>query len=216
MYLSKRRTFVIVLLLFAFLLFASSVVIQEVFFDVTWQLGEYVYAHPIRGIAAFLMLAATSALLSPFSSAPLVPSAVVIWGAEKTFVLLFVGWLIGNITAYAIGYYLGYPVVKKIAPSGRLEKWMQTLSNRVTIWVALLFRLATPSETGYVFGTLHYNFFKYMFITFVSELPFAYVAVYVGEAFVTTGWVAFALFGVVWLAIVSGALYLLDRRSRTQ
>lgn len=216
MYLSKHRVLIVTLLSFVFLLFASSVVIQEVFFDITERLGEYVYTHPIRGIAAFLMLAATSALLSPFSSAPLVPSAIVIWGAEKTLLLLFAGWLIGNMVSYAIGYYLGYPVVKKIAPNGRLEKWMQTLSNRVTIWVALLFRLATPSETGYVFGTLQYNFFKYMFITFVSELPFAYIAVYVGEAFVTTGWVAFALVGVIWLAIVSGALYLLDRQSRTQ
>lgn len=209
---SKKQFWSIILIAIAFLLFATSAIFQESFFYVTGWLSGYAHAHPVMGVVAFVGLAGVSALLSPFSSIPLVPSAVVIWGPEKTFMLLFAGWLIGDIVAYTIGYYLGYPIVQKIASKEALNRWVNILSEKVDIIVAFLFRLATPSEAGYIFGTLKYNFFKYFFITFFAELPFVYIAVYVGEAFVNVGWFAFLTSGIVLLLIVSVAIRLLNNR----
>ncbi|EKD24351.1 MAG: hypothetical protein ACD_81C00040G0001 [uncultured bacterium] len=209
----KKQIFIVgALLLFIFILFASSAIFQDVFFRVTDKLDAYAHAHSVLGPLVFVGFAAMSALLSPFSSVPLVPLAIVVWGTETTALLLLTGWVLGGGISYSIGYFLGYPVVQKIAPKRNLEKWMETLSEKIDISVAFLFRLATPSETGYVFGTLHYSFWKYMCITLVAELPFVYIAVYGGEAFINVGWITFLTLGLSWLLIVGIALYLLDKR----
>lgn len=211
---SKKRIFSILLIVILFTLFAFSAIFQDMFFRITGRLEAYEHLHPSLGPLVFIGLAMVSALLSPFSSTPLVPSAVVIWGAEKTAILLFIGWILGSIFSYGIGYYLGYPVVKKIASKKSLDKWVEILSNKVDVATALLFRLATPSETGYVFGTLKYNFFKYFFITFLAELPFVYIAVYLSEAFINAGWLAFLVLGCAWLFMISVAIHLLNKRLR--
>ena len=50
-----------------------------------------------RRWALFVLLAAISAVLAFFSSALLLPVAVFTWGSKVTFVLLWLGWLLGGI-----------------------------------------------------------------------------------------------------------------------
>ena len=66
-------------------------------------------AHPRLGAVAFVVFAALSAILAFFSSALLLPAAVYTWGTTVTLVLLWLGWLLGGISTYALGRGLRRP-----------------------------------------------------------------------------------------------------------
>ena len=82
----------------------------------------------------------------------------------------------------------------------------------MTFPLLLLFRLAMPSETGYVFGLFRYDFCRYLLITFLAELPFAILIVYGSDAFIQTNWWSFAILFLVGVAIIALAYRLFIRR----
>ena len=51
------------------------------------------------GAVLFVVMSAAAAMLAFFSTAVLVPVAVVTWGQTGTFVLLWVGWILGGVCA---------------------------------------------------------------------------------------------------------------------
>ena len=73
-------------------------VVEHAFEAAGGRLGR----HPVAGVLAFTGLAAMSAMFAFFSSAVVVPVGVQNWGGLLTGVLLWVGWLIGGATSYAI------------------------------------------------------------------------------------------------------------------
>jgi uncharacterized membrane protein YdjX (TVP38/TMEM64 family) len=181
----KRVAAAVVLVSVLMLLFWLSAVFQKTFFEWFSVLEEYAKTHENEGMILFVLFATLSVLLGPFSSVPLVPLAVGVWGTTITFILLYVGWFLGGMLSYAVGYYWGYPLVKHLVPVEKIHAWRKELGNKLEFFILILFRIATPSETGYVFGILRYSFPKYLFITALSELPFAFLVVRAGDAFVT-------------------------------
>ena len=137
------------------------------------------------GMAVFILLAALSAMLSPFSSAPLIPIALVIWGPVLTAIMLLAGWTIGGMLAYFIGWKFGYAIAIKFVAREKIDKWSMVIKNKFSIFLLFVFRLMTPSETGYVFGVFRYPFWKYLLITFLSELPYAFGLSFAGEAIIS-------------------------------
>ena len=134
------------------------------------------------GAATFVLLAALSAMLSPFSSIPVVPIALVIWGPMLTSLMLLAGWLLGGMLAYGIGWKFGYPLVSSFIPHEKIDRWSKQLERKVSIFLVLAFRIMTPSETGYIFGILKYPFWIYVLVTILSEIPFAFAISYAGSA----------------------------------
>jgi uncharacterized membrane protein YdjX (TVP38/TMEM64 family) len=148
---------------------------------VRW-LEPYVREAGVWGAVAFAVFAALSVLLGPFSSGPLVPSAVLAWGQLRTFSLLLLGWMLGNITAYAIGRYAASPLLRRLVPWQRIEEWMDRIPRKRMLWLAVLLRLTLPSEVGYAYGVLRFNFAGYVALTLLAELPTALLLVYGSSA----------------------------------
>lgn len=209
----KKTLYAFALLVLILGLYGSSSLAQGLLSDFTGLLQRYLTEHLVLGAAAFSSLAALSVLLGPFTSVPLIPSAVAVWGIPQTLTLLLVGWILGSSLAYAIGRLLGETVVKKLVGEAKLADWMGTLDRRLSFPLLLLFRLATPSETGYIFGILRYRFGRYLLLTFLAELPFALIAVYAGDAFTRSGWESFGGLILTWLLIIGGALWLFRREA---
>ncbi len=140
--------------------------------------------HPVGGPMLFFLLAALSAMLAFFSSAVLVPVGVYAWGKLACLGLLWGGWLLGGLAAYAIGRYLGRPVVAALMSADVLERYQQRISARAPFRLVLLFQLALPSEIpGYLLGLARYNLFKFTVALAIAELPFALGTVYLGASF---------------------------------
>ena len=122
-------------------------------------------------------------MLAFLSTAVLVPVAVVTWGQTGTFVLLWVGWILGGVCAYTIARHFGRPVVG-VLTSGEALAYGDRISKEAPFGLILLFQLGLPSEIqGYVLGLLRYSFAKYVTALGLAELPYAIVTVYLGVSF---------------------------------
>jgi len=200
-----RTTIITALVAVLAIIFLSSAGLQAGFSDAADAVNAYIAAHEATGVTAFILFAALSAILSPFTSIPTVPFAVVVWGEELALLFLVIGWCIGGIISYAIGHYGLHAIFQKIFRMKRIEAYRSKFSEHSEFILVVLFRLALPSEvTGLVLGSLRYDFLKYLAATLISEIPFAIVAVYAGGAFVLNSPLQLAL----WIAGGSAMLIL--------
>ncbi len=169
-------------------------------------------ANRLLAYGLFTGLAMVSVLLGPFTSTPVVPVALLLWGKWVTFGLLMVGWMLGGIGAYAVGKHFGYPVVSKIVSPQRVNAWRNLFARRVTFVWALLFRLAMPAETGYIFGLVKYHFRKFLAATFLVEVATGAVLISGGNALLQRDIVQFAAWIAGGIIIFAGAAYLLRKK----
>ena len=208
----KKIIFIFILVLLVAFLFGSSVYLRGVLVDLTAIFEEFIGQYPILAMAAFVLLSAISMLLGMVSSVPIAPLAVAIWGTTITLLLLLFGWLLGGCASYAIGRYAGYPLIGRITGRRRLKEWMLKLKSRMTFPLLFLFRLAMPSETGYVFGIFRYDFWRYLLITFLAELPFALLVVYASGAFIEADWQMFTSLLLIGAVVAALMYYLFERK----
>jgi uncharacterized membrane protein YdjX (TVP38/TMEM64 family) len=139
---------------------------------------------PLLGVALFVLLAMTSALLFFFSSAILVPVGVSAWGAVPCLLLLWLGWLLGGVIAFAIGRYLGRSAAQALIGTARLASFENHLRGRLGFLGVLVFQATLPSEIpGYVLGLLRYRFLHYVAALALVELPYAIATVYLSASF---------------------------------
>lgn len=212
----QKTLITFLLIIAAAFLFWSSISIQSIFYESVLSIEKYAAQNDILIIAIFIVLAALSAMLSPFSSLPLVPAAIMIWGNFLTGIFLLIGWLAGETLAYIIGYYAGYPLVRQLTSFERVRYYQEKISKKAEFWLILLFRFAMPAEIpGYALGIIRYHFGKYFLATFLAELPFAFISSYAGNALISNnpaifiGIVAFAfLFMMVMFYFFSKKLHL--------
>ena len=172
-------------------------------------------AHPVVGMLLFVLLSALSAMVAFFSSALLVPVAVYSWGQPATMLLLWVGWLLGGLCAYAIGFGLGRPLLKTMGATRLLDFYRDRLPGQVPFVLVLLLQLALPSEIpGYLFGLLRVRVRTYLAALALAELPFVVGTVLVGDSVVEQRGGMLLLLGAVGAGISLYALLLLRRRLR--
>jgi len=169
--------------------------------------------HPFLGAVAFVLLAAISAVLAFFSSALLLPVAVFTWGSTVTFVLLWLGWLLGGIATYALGRGLRRPQAEAQKTSSQFDFYLQRIPGEATFALVLLLYLALPSEIpGYVCGYLGVRLRTFFAALAVAELPYAVGAVLLANGAVNRhiGWLV--SLGLIGAALSLYALRALHRR----
>lgn len=159
---------------------------------------ELILNQSARGMAIFVLLSALSAMVAFFSSAVLVPIGLLAWGSTATFALLWLGWLLGGVGAYATGRFLGRRAVAWLIHEDQLRRYERRLAASAPFLVILLFQLALPSEVpGYVVGVLRSRFRTYLAALALAELPFAAGAVFLGESFIRRDRGALVAMGLV-------------------
>ena len=152
---------------------------------------------PLFGMLVFILLAIISAMLAFYSSAILVPVGIYAWGSTVCFLLLLVGWLLGGMLTYTIGYYLGRPVTSKLIGEKRFSIFEEQIRKHTKFIYVLLFQVALPSEIpGYVLGTLHYRFLFYLIALAITEIPYALGTVYLGSSYLERNNMVFLILGV--------------------
>ena len=183
------------------------------------ELAESAIAgHPVFGRLLFVLLAMTSAMLAFFSSAILAPIAIYTWGPIETFVMLWIGWVLGGMTSFLIGRYLGRSVASILLGEARLSRWEKQLDQHTRFFHILLFQAAVPSEIpGYVLGILRYPFVLYLTALAIIELPYALGTVFLGESFLKGDSLMFIAIGAaaILLSVIAFQVHHRMARRRT-
>lgn len=186
-----------------------------------WLLGVIasaegmIRAYPAWGMAVFVLLAAISAMLAFVSSAALIPVAVYAWGPVLCGVLLWIGWFVGGILSYAVGRYLGRPIVTRLVRPGTMARYEAFVHRGAAFIPILLVQLAVPSDTaGYLFGMVRCPPGLYLVALAVAEVPYAIGAVYLGTSFLERRLLPLLLLGAMGALIGMAAWWGVRRGKR--
>ena len=172
----------------------------------------------MAGSVVFFLLSAISAMLAFASSMLLVPPANEVWGKPVTFLLLWGGWTAGAIGAYFIGYFARPLLHRLVAEARRWRSISNIASKRMKVWAAMLVCLAVPSEIpGYVFGGLHYPFWKFLAAISVAEAIYALGVIIAGESLLEAkpGALVATIGILVVVAVGAGMLLRAQRKRKT-
>jgi uncharacterized membrane protein YdjX (TVP38/TMEM64 family) len=190
----RRHVLLLAVVVGAVALLWLSAGLQAAFVEALESGEAFAERHPLASRAAFVVLAAVSAILMFFSSVALVPVAVHAWGAGQTVVLLLLGWFLGGHLAYAIGRFLGRRVAEHFVAARDLDRCADLLSVRMSVVEVALVKTLLPAEApSIVLGVLRYPYLKLVPVLLLSELPFALWSVYLGQALVEDRRLAFVL-----------------------
>lgn len=177
---------------------AASSDLHEALMDVLAVTENIIGQYPLAGAAAFVVLAAISAMFTFVSIAVIVPAAVFAWGAAASIGLLWLGWILGGVATYGIGKFFGRPVIRWLTVGEALRRLESRIPDNAPFWLITLLQLALPSEIpGYVLGLVRYPFFRYVLALGLAELPYTFATVYLGASFVE---------GRVGLILITGVL----------
>jgi uncharacterized membrane protein YdjX (TVP38/TMEM64 family) len=193
-----KRAAILVVLCITLAAIASSSDLHEALMGVLAVTEDIIGQHPIAGAAAFVILAAISAIFTFVSIAVIVPAAVFAWGPAASIALLWLGWILGGAATYGIGKFFGRPVVGWLTAGEALRRVESRIPDNAPLWLITLLQLALPSEIpGYVLGLVRYPFPRYVLALGLAELPYTFATVYLGASFVE---------GRVGLILITGAL----------
>ncbi len=200
----KKKLIILAIVTATTLIFWGSTMLQEEYWRLVGFFENHAIARPILSIFVFLALSVLSVMFLFFSSLWLVPVAVSVWGSLMTTIMLLVGWLVGAIFSYILGRYAGYPILKYFVPLRKLDYYHDIFSKNSSFLLIFLLRFTVPSEIpGYALGILRLNFLKYLLITFLAEIPYAFVTVYAIGAILSRDPIVLGSIIFVWLAAAS-------------
>lgn len=199
---------------------AAVVVSDTAHAGLSWLLGAAeptIASRPVLGGLAFVLLSALSAMVAFFSTALLVPVALDAWGPLLTGALLWTGWTIGAAGAYALGRYLGRPVVRRLASADVLARYERWVSARAPFGLVVLFLLALQSEVpGYALGMARYSPARYLLAAALVEVPFTLLTLIIGAGLVQRRLGLLVGAGAAILLLSGGAFLAFRRRSSSR
>ncbi len=175
----KKKLFLIAVIIAVAFIFWGSTILQEEYWQLVIFFENHATARPVLSTFIFLILTVLSVMFLFFSSLWLVPVAVSVWGSFITVLLLLAGWLLGAIFSYFLGRYAGLPILKYFIPLRKLDYYRDLFLKNSSFFLIFLVRFTVPSEIpGYALGIFRLNFLKYLLITVLAEIPYAFVTVY--------------------------------------
>jgi uncharacterized membrane protein YdjX (TVP38/TMEM64 family) len=178
--------------------------------------SDVLATRPRWGAVLFLVLSAASAMLAFVSTSVIVPVALVTWGHRGTFLLLWLGWILGGVCAYWLSRLLGRRIMRSTVSPETLA-FGDALSTRAPFHLVLLFNLALPSEVpGYALGLIRYDFRKYVAAMAIAEVPYAIATIYLGDSFLQRRAFAAIAVGAVIVGLSIWALVALHKRLTPQ
>jgi len=181
----KRNVAIAVSLAFIGFLIWSSIAFQNFFARIVPYFQRLTGEHAVLSVLAFIGLGALSTMLSSFITITLVPVAVLVWGNALTALYLGVGWLLGDILSYFIGYYAGNPLIKIFLPYEKIQYYLKKIPPNAEFKLILLFILSMPAEIpGYTIGALRYKFTKYAAAQALNEIFYSILVAYAFTALV--------------------------------
>jgi uncharacterized membrane protein YdjX (TVP38/TMEM64 family) len=164
--------------------------------------APFIERHPIGGAIVFILLSALSAMVVFFSTAAITPIAVDAFGPVVALLLLWSGWILGGVTAYAIGRFMGRRVASWLIEPRRLIEYTRRAKRISTFSHVLLFQVAIPSEIpGYVLGLSGCRFRTYLAAIAIGELPYAIGAIFLGDSFLDRNYIVLLAVGLSGVAL---------------
>lgn len=206
----RRRLMYLMLAVVAAAIVAASERLHQEIVHLIALAAPTIAAHPVWGAVVFVAVSALGAILVFVSSWLLVPIGVEAWGPWWCAAFLMAGWFLGGAVTYAIGRYLGRPMIRRLLPDQLIARYEGRIPAGGGFLPAVLVTVSVPSDIGgYFFGLVRYPVRAYFPALLVGELPYGLGAVLLSDAFLQR-----RLAVMLAVAGVTGLVLLWARRHR--
>lgn len=140
------------------------------------ELEEWITGHRFLGIAVYIIFVAASVVLLPFSSLPLLPIAVRVFGILGTALFSIAGWWIGCLIAFQIAK-LGRKYLEKFTSLEAVDRIERKIPNDIGFAGIVILRMILPVDiTSFALGLLkNLHFPTYATASLIGITPFAFV-----------------------------------------
>ena len=207
---ARRRAAVLLVFVVAIAIVAASDPLHHAVRSLVDRLEPVIERHAVLGAIVFVLLSALSAMVVFFSTAAITPIAVQAYGWFTAMLLLWAGWILGGVSAWTIGRFLGRRAASWLIEPRLLLRYTRRAKHVTTFRHVVLFQFAVPSEIpGYVLGLAGCRFRTFLLAMALGELPYAIGAVLLGESFLTGNALLLLVIGLVGVA----ATWLVFRRA---
>jgi len=172
---------------------------------------SFIDQKPFWGVFLYIALNILDAVIAPGATLPLIPVAVQVWRPVPAAIVTTIGWTSGSLIAFLIARRWGYPLVKKLTSTDRVNEVKKYIPEDL-FWSIVLLRLVMPMDVmSYVLGLFtDISWPKYALATALGLTPSAFVLAYVGEL---PNAYEFIMFGVG-VAVAVGYVMVVRRRHR--
>jgi uncharacterized membrane protein YdjX (TVP38/TMEM64 family) len=183
--------------------------------DVSW-LEAWIRQHQWLGAGMYVLAAAASVVLLPFSSLPLLPLATRSYGVVPTALLSAAGWWAGCLIAFQIARF-GRRYLERLTSLEAVDRFEQKVPDDVGFGGIVLLRMILPVDlVSFALGLLkRLRFATYAVASLIGILPFAFVWSYAGGELGAGRFLTFAAAAVGMTAAVLVIRRLWQRRHRT-
>ena len=132
------------------------------------------------GMSFYFFLTVLAVVIAPFSTLPLLPVAVSLWGEFMAVALLVFGWLLGDVIAFLIARRWGRPLIRKFVNLKKVDDLEDILGTKNLFMTVLLLRMVVPVDVlSYALGLLaKMSLRDFTLASFLGMIPFAFVFAY--------------------------------------
>ena len=132
------------------------------------------------GMAEYVAVTVAAVVVAPFSTLPLMPVAVKLWGPFTAALLSIAGWVAGAQIAFEFSRTLLRGVAARVVSMERADAYVGLLLGKRPFWTLLLLRLFLPVDVlSYAVGIFSVvSRSVYFWATLLGVAPFAFVFAY--------------------------------------
>jgi uncharacterized membrane protein YdjX (TVP38/TMEM64 family) len=109
-------------------------------------LKEFIQKNYVKGIFFFVLIEIIAIVFAPLTSVPLTPIASRTYGTLITFILIYIGTVIGSILAFFIAKRFGKKIVQKFISLEKAHEITGSLSEKNIFITLILLRILIPAD----------------------------------------------------------------------
>lgn len=145
------------------------------------SIKNVIESRPIAGPVIFIFATIVAIVVAPFSTFPLIPLAVFVFGTWASWLYLVIGWNIGGLMAFYLSRRYGRWLVGKMIDIRSVDKLISKYfsKDKKTFWRVLILRMMIPVDIlSYALGITKVKTPTYLIATLIGLFPFSFVWVF--------------------------------------
>lgn len=149
----------------------------------TEAIRHLIVGYDLLGIVFYILAIVLAIVVAPFTSIPLIPLSVSLWGIFWTIVISVFGWTLGSMLAFWIARKYGSGLVGKFVSLKKIKENYKHIPENNLFWYLIFLRAVTPVDIlSYALGLFTDIKWKmYFFTTLIGVIPATVILAYIGS-----------------------------------
>ncbi|MCK9378569.1 MAG: VTT domain-containing protein [Candidatus Moranbacteria bacterium] len=170
----------------------------------TEAIRHLIMGYNFLGIVFYVLAIILAIVIAPFTSIPLIPLSVSLWGIFWTIIISTFGWTLGSMIAFWIARKYGSGIVGKFVSLKKIKESYKHIPQKNLFGYLIFLRIVTPVDIiSYALGLFTDIGWKIYFLTtLIGVIPATVTLAYIGSIPVHYQIIAFIIGMIVIIPVI--------------